>query len=71
MSLAQVLEELPHFSVGDRQEVLRSVLELDDAGLSPDEMELIETRLEAYRANPDSAVPLEEMAARLRSKFVS
>ena len=42
MSFAQVMEELPRFTVAERQELLRNVLELDDEGLSDPELALVE-----------------------------
>lgn len=65
MSLAEVLAELPAMSVAERQELIRSAVELDDTGLSPLEEELVEARLEAHRADPSSAVGLDEMKRRL------
>ena len=48
MIFAQVLEELPRFTVAERKEFLRNVLELDEAGLSNSELSLVEQRLTAY-----------------------
>jgi len=41
MSFAQVIEELPRFTVVERQELLRNVLKLDDEGLSDSELALV------------------------------
>jgi len=68
MSFAQVLEELPALTVEQRRIVIRRALELDDPPLSDADEALIEARLAAHRANPESSVPLEEMKARLRSR---
>ena len=68
MSFAQVLEQLPALTVEQRQIVIRRALELDDPPLSDADEALIEARLAAHRANPESSVPLEEMKARLRSR---
>jgi len=68
MSFAQVLEELPALTVEQRQIVIRRALELDNPPLSDADEALIEARLAAHRANPESSVPLEEMKARLRSR---
>ncbi len=51
MSFAQVLEELPRFSVAERQELLRNVLELEEDGLSEAELALVEQRFAAYQAD--------------------
>ncbi|MCX6960944.1 MAG: hypothetical protein NTZ08_00600 [Verrucomicrobia bacterium] len=69
MSLAQVIEELPRFSVVERQELLRNVLELDDEGLSDSELVLVDQRLAAYQADPARAVAAETMAERVRTRF--
>jgi putative addiction module component (TIGR02574 family) len=69
MSFAQVIEELPRFTVVERQELLRNVLELDDEGLSDSELALVEQRLAAYQADPARAVAVETMAERIRTKF--
>ncbi len=71
MSIAQVLEELPHFTSSERQELLRNVLELDEPGVSPSELILIEQRLATHQANPSAAIPMRDMAERLRTSFVS
>lgn len=71
MSLAQVMEELPRFTVAERQELLRNVLELDDEGLSDPELALVEQRLAAYQADPARAVAAETMAERIRARFPS
>ncbi len=68
MSFAQVLEELPALTFEQRQLLIRRALELDDSPLAPDEEALVEARLAAHRAAPDSSVPLDEMKARLRSR---
>jgi hypothetical protein len=65
MSLAEVLAELPAMSVAERQQLIRSAVELDETGLSALEEQLVEARLEAHRANTSSAVGLEEMKRRL------
>ena len=71
MSFAQVMEEMPRFTVAERQELLRNVLELDDEGLSDPELALVEQRLAAYRADPARAVAAETMAERIRARFSS
>ena len=69
MSFAEVLDELPALSLAERQLLVRRALELDEAGLSAEDEALVEQRLSEHRANPDSAVPLDEMKSRLRSRF--
>ncbi len=69
MSFAQVLEELPRFTVVERQELLRSVLELDEGGLSDSELALVEQRMAAYQADTSRAVTADTMAKRVRARF--
>ena len=68
MSFNEVLKELPALTVEQRQLVIRRALELDDPPLSDAEEKLVESRLAALRDAPSSAVPLEEMKARVRSR---
>lgn len=65
MSFTQVIEELPRMTTAERQQVIRRALELDDAPLSSTDEALVESRLAAHRANPNSSVPLTEMKKRL------
>jgi putative addiction module component (TIGR02574 family) len=69
MSFTELLQELPALTVAERQILIRRVLELDDFPLSPHEEALIDERLAAHRRDPDSAVPLDEMKNRLRSRL--
>ena len=56
MSVTEVLHELPHWKPQDRQALVRRVMELDDQGLTTEELKLAETRLEAHRKDPSSAL---------------
>ncbi len=69
MSFSEVLAELPAMTVSERQLLVRRAVELDDPGLSGKDEALVERRLEDIRREPDLAVPLEEMKARVRSSF--
>ena len=69
MSFTEVLRELPALTVSERQVLVRRALELDDAGLSAEDEAVVERRLAEHRRNPSSAVPLDEMKARLRARF--
>jgi hypothetical protein len=72
MSFTEVLEELSTLTIGQRQLLVRRALELDEPPLSPADETLVDERLAAHRKNLDSAVPLDEMKARLRlSAFIS
>lgn len=68
MSFTEVLHELPALSIEQRQLLVRRALELDDPPLSPEDEAMVEQRLAAHRADPASAVPVEEMKSRLRSR---
>jgi putative addiction module component (TIGR02574 family) len=69
MSIAEVLEQLPSLTPEERELIVRRVLELDDDFFSPEDEKLIEKRMAEHRANPASAVPFDEMFARLRARF--
>lgn len=69
MSFNEVLDELPTLSVAERQLLVRRALELDEPGLSDQNMALVEQRLAEHQKNPDSAIPLTEMKTRLRGRF--
>jgi hypothetical protein len=67
MSFAQVLDELPGLTVEQRQILIRRALELDDPPLSQADEALIDSRLAAHHADPNSSVSFDEMKARLRA----
>jgi len=69
MSFNEVLLELPTLTVEQRQLLVRRALELDDAPLSPADESLVESRLAALRDAPASAISLDEMKARLRTRY--
>ena len=69
MSFREVLAELPALTVSERQLLVRRALDLDEPALSGKDEAAVEKRLEDHRRNPESAVPLEEMKTRLRSRF--
>lgn len=69
MSIAQVLEELPAFTVDERQLLILRAVELDECGLSPEDEETVASRLADHLKDPSSAISLQDMKAWLRSKF--
>jgi hypothetical protein len=69
MSFSEVLAELPSLTVDQRQLLVRRAVELDDHGLAPEDEALVENRLADHRRNPKSAVPLNVMEEKLRSRF--
>ncbi len=69
MSFNELLAELPSMTVAERQVLVRRAMELDDATLPPEHIAIVEERLEEHRRNPESAISLEQMETRLRSRF--
>ena len=69
MSFTEVLAELPAMSVAERQLLVRRALDLDEPLLSAEDEGLVEKRLADHRRNPGSAVPLDAMKARVRTRF--
>ena len=69
MSVIEVLDELPAWTLSERQLLVTRALELDDRALSVEEEALVDGRLAGHRNNPASSVPLEAMKPRLRSFF--
>lgn len=68
MSLSQVLEALPEFTVEERQLLIRRAIELDEPPLSEADEALVDSRLAEHHINPTSSLPLEELKERLRSR---
>ncbi len=52
-----------------RQELIRRALDLDDVALSSHDEALIAQRLTEHERDPSSAISLDAMNARLRSRF--
>jgi hypothetical protein len=69
MSFNEVLQELPALTVEQRQLLIRRALELDEPPLSDADEKLVESRLAALRESPASAIPLEDMKNRVRSRY--
>jgi len=69
MSFSDVLAELPALTVSERHLLVRRALELDDSALSAKDEAVVEKRLADHRRNPESAMPLDEMKARMRKRF--
>jgi hypothetical protein len=67
MSFAEVLEELPALSLAQRQEPVARAIQLDDQGLTNAQEALVQERLDAHRASPESSVPFSKMKTLLRS----
>lgn len=57
MSTAEILTELSRLTPAEREMVRLRLDDLDSAApLSPEEKQLVEERVAAYRQNPDSVV---------------
>ncbi len=69
MSFNEVLAELPLLSFDERQLLVRRAVELDDRELPAEDEALVEKRLAEHRRKPESAIPLETVETRLRSRF--
>ena len=69
MSFTEVLRELPTLTFEQRQLLVRRALELDDQPLNSSDEALIDSRLAALREDPNSGLSLEEMKARIRSRY--
>jgi hypothetical protein len=67
MSLKQVLEELPAFSVAERQMLVLRAIELDEAGFTQGDEELVRSRLAEHERNPSSAISCDDMKAKVRA----
>ena len=71
MSFNEVIAELPRLTFEQRQILIREALELDDSLLSAADEALIDERLAAHHADPNSSIPLEELKASLRPRSKS
>ena len=68
MSLSQVLEALPEFTVEERQLLIRRAIELDDPPFSEADETLVDSRLADHHLDATSSLPLEVLKERLRSR---
>lgn len=76
MSKTEILEELPKLSSEERYEIRLKIAELDgdnwlddDDPLTDQQKALIESRIEAHERNPETAIPWEEVKARLNRRL--
>lgn len=69
MSFSEVLQQLPHLTLHERQMLIRRALELDEPGLSDTDQKLVESRLTALQESPASGISPEDLKARLRSRY--
>ena len=69
MSFAEILDEIPKLSFAERQELIRHALAADPEALTPAENAILDTRIEDFRLNPDTGIPLEELKERVRKRL--
>ncbi len=71
MNAAEILEQIDHLPPAERQVVVEKVWEkygsFDD--LLPGEAELITSRLQDHRQNPDDVVSLDDVKTKLDAKY--
>ena len=65
MNFSEILQELPLLTFEQRQLLIRHAVELDDLALSPAVEAVVESRLAAHYAAPDTSIPLAVMKRRL------
>ena len=75
MSFNELMRELPKLS-SEQRDLLRIRLAelageewIDDSELSPEDKRLIEERLAEHERNPESAIPLSVMEAKLKARY--
>ena len=75
MSLAEILDETPRLTPEERHRVAEKLFEIEgdwidgDDELSPEEKHLLDSRPAEHDRNPASAIPWEEVKARLQARF--
>lgn len=69
MSLKQVLEELPAFSVAERQMLVLRAIELDETKFTEGDEELVRSRLAEHASNPSSSISCDDMKAMVRAEL--
>lgn len=76
MSKSEILKELPKLTAEERHEIRLKLAELDgddwldgDDSLTDEEKALIDSRIEAHEKNPETAIPWDEVRARLNRRL--
>ena len=67
MSVTEVLHDLSSWKPQDRQALVRRVMELDEAGLTPEQLKVAETRLEAHKKGQMKALDGKTAVRKLRA----
>ena len=68
MSFAEIIEELPHLTPRQRQELLREVMVMEDQALSEADEALVAQRLTQLRARPGSVLSIHDLRANLSAR---
>ena len=68
MGFDEVIAKLPRLTFEQRQILIREALELDDLPMSTSDEALVEERLAAHHADPESSILLDELKATRRSR---
>ena len=61
MSLTEILAEIPKLSFAERQELVRRAIEVEEHDLTAEEKATLDERLEDFRQNPNSGIPVEQL----------
>jgi len=61
MSLTEILAEIPKLSFAERQELVRRAIEVEEHDLTAEEKAILDERLEDFRQNPNSGIPVEQL----------
>ncbi|MEI9894834.1 MAG: hypothetical protein WDN28_13355 [Chthoniobacter sp.] len=69
MSLAEILDEIPKLSFAERQELVRRAIAVDEVKLTAEEESILDARMEDFRRNPDTGVPLHEVREQVRKRL--
>jgi hypothetical protein len=70
MSTSEILAQLPRLTALEREQVRAKLDEIDSAvPLSPEEKQLIDARVAAYRQRPDAAIPWSVAESEIRKEL--
>jgi putative addiction module component (TIGR02574 family) len=61
MSPTEILAEIPKLSFAERQELVRRAIEVEEHDLTAEEKAILDERLENFRQNPNSGIPVEQL----------
>ncbi len=61
MSLTEILAEIPKLSFAERQELVRRAIAVEDDPLTPEEIAILDQRLEDFRHDSAWGIPAEEL----------